>query len=172
MPPTPRGSLLSIYPSRRGFGFAVGGESIGLSDWGLARVRSKSIEAFVERVDGLAYRHAAFAIIVEDTSDTLRGERVKRCVQCLAQYASERRLGICVVARHERIAVLSLHPRASNHDIATAIAMRFPELEVHLPSRRRRWQSEDERIAIFAAVSCLLVGALRCIPPTSSGTLG
>ena len=160
MPPSgPAGSLMSIYPSRRGFGFAVGSESLGLSDWGLARVRSKTIEAFMERVDGLAYRHGAFIIIVEDIADTLRGDRVKRYVQRLAQYAHERRLGICVVARHERAALLSLHPRASNHDIATAIAMRFPELEVHLPSRRRRWQSEDERIAIFAAVSCLLVGA-------------
>jgi hypothetical protein len=41
--------------------------------------------------------------------------------------------------------------------------MHFPELEIHLPSRRRRWQSEDERIAIFAAVSCLLVAAQRCV---------
>jgi len=113
----------------------------------------------MERVDGLAYRHAALTIVVEDISHTLRGDRVKRCVMRVAQYAQERGLGVCVVARHERAAVLSLHPRASNHDIATAIAMRFPELEVHLPSRRRRWQSEDERIAIFAAVSCLLVGA-------------
>jgi len=149
--------LLAIYPSQRGFGFAVASQ-IGLTDWGLAIVHSKSLDAFLQRVDALVYRHKITRIVVENFGQTRRGSRARRCIEHVALYAREREIVISSVARSERFVTLDLkYPTASNHDLAVAVAMRFPELETHLPSRRRRWQSEDERIAMFAAVSCLLV---------------
>ena len=155
--------MLAIYPSQRGFGFAVAAEQIGLTDWGLAMVHSKSVDAFLQRVDSLVFRHKVKRIVVENFTRTRRGSRAKRCIKHVALYARERDICISTVTRSQRFAMLELsHEHVSNHDLAVAVAMRFPELEVHLPSRRRRWQSEDERIAMFAAVSCLLVGAKGC----------
>jgi len=155
--------LLAIYPSQRGFGFAVASQQIGLTDWGLAIVHSKSLDAFLQRVDALVFRNRVKHIVVESFSQSRRGCRAQRCIEHVALYARERNIVISAVTRSERFTTLELtYPVASNHDLAVAVAMRFPELEVHLPSRRRRWQSEDERIAMFAAVSCLLVDAIDC----------
>lgn len=46
---------------------------------------------------------------------------------------------------------------ANKHDIAVAIADRFPELAPRLPRVRKPWMSEDYRMSIFDAVGLALI---------------
>src|SRR5262249_42649132 len=64
-------------------------------------------------------------------------------------------------AKMQKVSVRLLPPKAvdhtfkghnaNKHQIATAIANRFPELLPILPPPRRPWQSEDYRMSIFDA---------------------
>jgi hypothetical protein len=42
---------------------------------------------------------------------------------------------------------------STKHEIAVAIAKRFPELAPRLPRFRKPWMSEDYRMSIFDAVA-------------------
>jgi hypothetical protein len=48
---------------------------------------------------------------------------------------------------------LSDHDRPTNWHIAKALAEMIPHLDRHLPSRRRLWASEDERMGLFTSLA-------------------
>jgi len=50
-------------------------------------------------------------------------------------------------------AVPQTFPASNKHQIATAIAERFPDLLSVLPPQRKSWQSEDYRMSVFDAAA-------------------
>ena len=59
--------------------------------------------------------------------------------------------------------------RRTKHEIATKIAARFPELAWKLPQRRKIWQAQPARMAIFEAAS---VGLAFLASQSSSQAIG
>lgn len=47
-------------------------------------------------------------------------------------------------------------PNSTAFDIANEIAHRFPEIAHRLPAKRKMWQAEDERLAMFRAAAAAL----------------
>lgn len=67
--------MIAFYPLRRGFGFAVAKQPVGLCDWGWVELASKNLDECIVRVDALIARHAAFYLVLEDLTETRRSTR-------------------------------------------------------------------------------------------------
>jgi hypothetical protein len=143
--------ILAIDPYRRGFGFAVLEGQRRLLDWGTARVWSRNDKEFLVRIECLSDRYRVRALVLPDPSDYGRSPRAARRTKSALAYGRER--GLCTVVvsnRDVRQAFAAAGP--TKHEIASGIAGLFPELEPHLPPRRKPWVSEDERMNVFTAV--------------------
>lgn len=143
--------ILGIYPSSRGFAFAVL-EDGRLVDWGLAKTFAGTEEAFLTRVESLVDRYRPSHIALEDHARSRRRDKARRFVDAAFVYARARTREALVVSRRAVRLRLGLDEDASNHDLAVCISNHFPELAPLLPRRRRLWESEAERIQVFQAV--------------------
>lgn len=152
--------VLAIYPFYRGFAFAVIESGARLVDWGIARVGEKADGEFVARLDALITKYRPTSLAVEDAEHPRRGKTALRRVDRAVGLARLVNIEPVPVSRGEVRRTLSAAIDATRHDIAVLLAEAFPELRPQLPTKRRLWESEDERMKIFDAVS-LAVGGVR-----------
>lgn len=152
--------VLAIDPSTKGFGFAVLEGSERLLDWGLARVWAQSDKEFVARVECLAARYRPAIIVLEDVKGGRRSLRTIRRIDLVMKQL--RQNDLCVV-QVPRSAARARHSGegSTKHELAVAIARRFPELKPFVPAARKPWMSEDERMNIFDAVALLVATVPR-----------
>lgn len=148
--------VLSVFPHHRGFGFAVL-EHERLVDWGLARLYSKADDEFVARVEAMIVKYRPHIMALEDHTNSRRGERAQRLVDTALGYAKFRELQPMLVLQRDVRRTLGLRDRATIHDVATRLAEAFPELAPLIPSKRRPWQSEAERMKVFQALGLAIV---------------
>src|ERR1035437_1478353 len=149
--------ILAIDPCTRGFGFVVLEGGNHLLDWGVARLYSKNDEEFLVRVDALTNRYKPTAIVVEDVAGTRKGERATRRINDLLGYAALLDIERALVSRGEVRVILGLPYDATKYEVARTIAKLFPELAATLPPPRKPWQSEDERMNVYDALSLAVV---------------
>ena len=142
---------LAIDPTREGFAYVLLEES-ALLDWGQANIHSKQDRDFVARVFLLVDKCRPHLLVLEGPEGSRRGDRARRRLHKTERHAALRKLPVAIVTRPEMRERFS-HVGKSKWEIARALASRYPELEWKLPPRRKPWQSEDERMNIFDALS-------------------
>jgi hypothetical protein len=153
----PQGDLvLAVYPSARGFGFAVFERPRSLVDWGVRGIRGqrKNAQALAKVQELLAFYRPDF-LITEDHegAGSRRGRRVQDLIDAIADTAAKQGVVSRSFSRADvRTRFQHLGARAKG-EIARAIAREFPELAPRLPPVRRIWMSEDARMNIFDAVA-------------------
>ena len=93
--------------------------------------------------------------MLEDTTaqGSRRYPRVSDLLETLAKVARERGIQVNTVSRLTVIAYFSKDKPATKHSIAKTLAVDYPELTEKVPKKRKIYQSEDERIAVFDALS-------------------
>jgi RNase H-fold protein (predicted Holliday junction resolvase) len=153
--PTNEKRVLAVDPCTRGFGFAVLEGPDRLVDWGVKRAcvgRGKN-ERSLELVSKLLAHHQPDAVVVEDCAGkgSRRCRRVRELIDGIRKLASEREIPSLGVSRSEIKSAFA--PVRTKHQVAQAIAARFPELRPSLPPSRKCWMPEDARMAIFDAVA-------------------
>jgi hypothetical protein len=144
-------SVLAVYPSHRGFGFAVLNSAVGLIDWGVARLTPNDDTEFVNRLQELGVRYRPSCVATENIAETARRSRVRQRNQLAVTWALAHGVPTFPVSRAN---IREFFGSTSNHyDVVIEIARWVPELERHIPRRRRPWESVDERMYLFAAVA-------------------
>jgi len=146
---------LAIDPTTSGFGFVVLEGSTRLVDWGLGCLATPDDALYQQRIERLLDRMQPQLLVLEDMRDSRRGDRAVAWAQLAAKSATKRGIKVEKVKRAE----VSRHFASSGKarwEIGVAISRRFPELAPSLPKKRRIWESEDRRMAIFAAASFAL----------------
>jgi hypothetical protein len=63
---------------------------------------------------------------------------------------------VAVYSRGQVRQVFASVGAVTRQEIAEAVARHLEPFQQHLPPRRRPWQSEDERMALFSAAALLL----------------
>lgn len=147
--------VLSLDPSRKGFGYIVLESGLRLVDWGVAQVYSNSEEGVLVRVESIVDRYRPVLIVVEDIEDSKQRRRAVDRIEFVRKYARQRGIVVDAVSR-AMVRRAFKETGGSKHGIATAITREFPELEQRLPPVRKPWMSEDERMSIFDAFSFAL----------------
>lgn len=148
--------ILAIDPTTKGFGYAILDLPLRLVAWGMAHVEGEKRSGAIFRFEALLDQSRPDAVVLEDTAapGSRRYPRVRDLLETLAKIARERGLEVHTVSRLAVIACFSSKDEpATKHSIATTLAVAYPELAEKVPKKRKTWQSEDERIAVFDALS-------------------
>jgi len=146
-------TVLAIDPGPRGIAF-VFFENGTLLDWGTRGRGRQELQVVDEMLDRLS----ADVLVLEDP-DALgceRRARWKRTLRLMAKRASARGVAVEKVSRYAVHRAWAALGQTNKHQVATAIAERFPEMEPCVPPVRRKWDSEDPRTGVFDALSFLL----------------
>ena len=152
--------VLAVDPTREGYCFAVFEGSSRLLEWGCSRVPARNEKRFVGRIALLFERFDPQLVALEDPQNTRRGPRAKKRITAIGEEAIRRDTYVEVVTR-EQVQRHFAEFGITKHNIAMAIAGRFPELKSRLPRKRKPWKLEDERMNIFDAASFALVVLAR-----------
>lgn len=146
-------AILAIDPGPRGVAF-VFFENGTLLDWGTRGRGRKELQVLEEMLD----RFKADVLVLEDT-DALgceRRARWKHITRRMAERARARGVAVETVSRYAVRRAWAALGQTNKHEVATAIAALFPEMEPCVPRLRRDWDSEDARAGVFDAFSLLL----------------
>lgn len=163
--------VLAIDPTTRGFGFAVFEGVERLIDWGVVSVAADRNARCLTRLAGLLRRYTPDLLVVEDHTSRgcRRWRRIRDLLHRVHSIAREhgtktRRISAAGVRR-----VFADLDTTTKHEIAGALASRYPELVPWLPPRRKPWDSEDERMGIFDAAAFAVAYFESQMEPTQPG---
>src|SRR5882762_2685211 len=127
--------VLAIDPSTRGFGFAVLEGPNRLIDWGVKETKKNKNTRTLTLIEELIDRYQPSVIVVEDYAGkgSRRCRRIQGLINDISKFASKRKIR---VRSFSRVKVKHAFPESgasTKQEIATAIAVRFPELAPRLP---------------------------------------
>jgi hypothetical protein len=145
--------ICAIYPSTRGFGYAVFEGPTTLVDWGVKTVRKRQKNlASLAKVRELLSFYRPDVIVLEDYQGrgSRRTKRIQTLINLIAAHATEVRIPTAAYSRADMRACFGL---TTKRGIAEALVREFPELEPRLPPVRKIWMSEDVRMNIFDAAA-------------------
>ncbi len=156
-----RSQILSLYPTTRGFGFALFDSERRLLDWGSVGVRgdNKNVETMRQMALLIARTHAT-KITTEDTrpKSARRHDRIRRLHALLIAEAHVRHIPLL---RFTRAEVLRYFGATTKYELAKTVAGALPHLAHRLPPRRKPWMSEDTRQSLFDAAALGLMAFRR-----------
>jgi len=146
--------VLAIDPSTRGFGFAVLEGPNRLIDWGVKETKTDKKRRTLQLIDELIERYQPSVVVVEDYAGkgSRRCRRIQALINDILKLALNRKIRGRSFSRAKVKQAFSESGASNKHEIALAIAKRFPELAPRLPRFRKPWMSEDYRMSIFDAV--------------------
>jgi len=150
---------IGVHPMARGFGWIVCDGPLKVVDAGVyVAFGPTKNERCVAALDRLISRFAPVQLVLErfNPDRSPRSRRVHELCLQMASLAASRGLGF---AAPEREAVQRIFGHAgarTREEVAAVVARHFPSLRPRLPRRRKRWESEDKRIAIFSAAAAVL----------------
>jgi hypothetical protein len=149
--------VLAIHPNYEGFGFVVFESGEALIDWGFKTTNHSRNIRCMKLIEDLIGRYRPDVIVIEDLTAKAarRGPRVKALLGRIPRLATRWQIQCRRVPRATVKETLGPTLR-TKHQVACAIAARFPELARWLPKPRKPWMKEDRKMSIFSAAALAL----------------
>ena len=147
----------SIPSARASAGSSLKGPD-RLIDWGHAYTKEGTGPGPIARIADMMEFYEPEVLVLEDPrgEGSRRGRYARRIIKAAARYAEGWGARVKHYSRGQIRAAFEAEDAFTKEEIATAIAVRFPELKPQLPPHRKVWMSEDHRMAIFDAASLAL----------------
>lgn len=158
-PTTPRKPLiLAVHPNFSGFGWAALEGPFSPHDWGVARVRIDKNVGCLKRIELLIKRLQPEVIVLEafEKHASARRERITKLCRAIVAMAHGQGIEVSVQSRADIRATFSDIGAFSRHAIAEAVGRQIPLLTDYVPKRRRDWETEPHRMAVFSAIAAAL----------------
>ncbi len=136
------------------FGFAILEGPNELLDYGVRSFRSGMNTVQVPPMQKLVTLLDDFQphAVVRNRCASNRNNWASLVTRILEQEARKRRISVASMDRGT-VRKLFVGNDRNKHEIASALAQRFPVLASKLPPKRKCWQSEDYRMSIFDAAA-------------------
>lgn len=161
MSPRTHDRVLSLFPTTRGFGFALFDRERRLLDWGSVGIRTgnKNVET-MRAMSRLVDRVRPTLLTTEDVrpKGARRHDRIRRLHALLIAHAHGRRI---TLERFTRAEVLRYFNVTTKYELARTVAEALPALRHRLPPKRKPWMSEDTRQSLFDAAALGLMAFRR-----------
>lgn len=150
-----QGRVLAFHPTARGFGWVVFEPPFQPIDWGLVSARKDKNAACLKRLDHLLARFAPETLVLEayDRETSRRARRIARLGVRARRLADDRGIQTAVYGRADIRAAFAEVGARTRREIAEAVARHLVVFAHRLPPRRKPWDSEDAREALFAAAA-------------------
>ncbi|MCZ6774291.1 MAG: hypothetical protein O7G83_20220 [Proteobacteria bacterium] len=149
--------ILSIFPSVRGFGFALFQGAWIPFDWGFRHVQGDRNRCCIEKVRKLIDEYAPDVLLLEDCAGegSRRAPRVETLIDDIAAIATKKGITVERYSRFQIQECFAEYDAVTKYEIAQAISQSLPEFPPQLPPERKIWLPEDYRMSIFDAVSLI-----------------
>tara|TARA_R110002124_G_scaffold243235_1_gene408322 strand:+ start:33157 stop:33654 length:498 start_codon:yes stop_codon:yes gene_type:complete len=150
--------VLGLHPTARGFGWVVFEGVFKPVDWGLVCARGHKNAVCVRRLKQLLDRFEPEVLVLEafDPDTTRRARRIARLGAAMLRLADARGVESVIYHRAYIGAAFAEVKATTRREIAEAVASHLEPFRHRLPPRRRPWESEDAREALFAAAAVVL----------------
>lgn len=147
--------ILSIFPSTRGFGFALFEGAWIPVEWGFRHVGGDKNALCVQKVRSLIARFKPDILLLEDCAGdgSNRGDRIEILIAEIEKLSRTYEIPVAKYSRARIQECFAQLEAKTKHEIAKAIAGMLPEFPPQLPPPRKIWLPEDYRMSIFDAVS-------------------
>ena len=150
--------ILAIDLRHRRFGYAVFEGHRTLHDSGLRVYRAvgeEEAEMASKRLAVLLESFAPSAIVIkrERWDRAQISPHIRSLVEVVTKVASAHSVSICLIGDDDVRRTFRNMGCETRDEIAAALARIFPELQWRLPPKRRPWQSEHPRLAMFDAIA-------------------
>jgi hypothetical protein len=160
---------LAIHPTSRGLGWVAFNGPFTPYDWGLACPKKDKNTRCLRKVEALIARFVPESLVIEafERQESARRDRIARLCRAIQSLAADRGVEVAVYSRGDVRACFAAVGARSRDEIAEAVARHVDALRDWLPKRRRPWETEHRRIAVFSAAALVLthyqVGAGRLL---------
>ncbi len=167
--------ILSVFPSVRGFGFALFQGAWVPFDWGFRHVLGDKNKCSLDKVRKLIEEYAPDVLLLEDYAGagSRRAPRIERLIDDIAALANEYGIAVERYSRSRIQECFAEYDAVTKYEIATAISGSLPEFPPQLPPERKIWLPEDYRMSIFDAVSLIFTHFyFQAIKPNTASIKG
>jgi hypothetical protein len=149
--------ILSVFPSVRGFGFALFHGAWVPIDWGFRHVQGDKNEACLDKVRKLIDEFAPDILLLEDHAGagSRRSPRIEALIGNIAALAARTGITVELYSRDRIKECFAEFDAVTKYEIARAISRTLPEFPPQLPPERKIWLPEEYRMSIFDAVSLI-----------------
>ncbi len=146
--------VLAIDPLSRGVGFVVLEGQSRLVDWGIKTTGHADNAKSARVIDKLIDRFRPDVLVLEhwESAGSRRCGRVQKLLDVIAAKEGKRVL-VRLITRRQVCAIGPLPLTSTKYGRASFLAERFPEVQGLLPPVRKLYMPEDDRMAIFDALS-------------------
>lgn len=150
--------VLCIYPNVRGFGYAIFPEQDVLKDYGVAVIRLRDENAYLDRIDQMVkvYNPSVLLIPTPDGKYNRKRERIRALLEKIKSYAKKNDLIIKSYSREQIRGVFEVFDVYSKVQIAQKICSWFPELLNRCPEKREMYKTENFHQGLFDAISLVI----------------
>ena len=150
--------ILAIYPNVRGFGYAVFPEQDVLKDAGVAVIRLRDEQTYMERIDQMVQVHQPSILLLPTANGKFnrKRERIQALLIKIREYAKKNDLIIKSYSREEIRCVFEVFDAYSKVQIAGKICTWFPELLNKCPGKRITYMPEHIHQGLFDAISLMV----------------
>ena len=110
------------------------------------------------QIEGLIDKLAPECLVMEsfDTKSSMRSPRIQELCLAIVTLAADRGMTLAVYSRADVQEAFAATGARTRDEIAQAVARTLPALVQRLPGKRGVSESEDKRLAIFAAAALVL----------------
>ncbi len=148
--------ILAIDPTVRGFGYVIFEGPRSPIEWGTTHYRVCKNKRCLARIKKLITMYQPETIVIEQSKQSLRCERVKDLLDSVKGLARKNDIAIATYTREQVLETFGEFGKRTKHEIAQTIAEWLPELAPRLPSKRRCFETESEQYGIFDAAALAL----------------
>ena len=154
----PQHITLAIHPDRRGFGWVAFTGPFAVFDWGRPCAKRDKNAVCLAKIEGLLERLAPETVVLEayERPHSARPARTTRLCRAIAALAADRGLDVAVYTRADVTACFLDVGARTRDEIAQAVVRHVDVFRHRLPVRRKPWQAEDPRMALFSAAALVL----------------
>jgi len=149
---------LAIHPTSGGFGWAAFRGPLAPYDWGLAHAKRKKNPTCLRRIEELIERFRPDTLVLEafEKASSARASRITKLCRGIVALAKDRGVDVAVYTRSDIQGRFASVGAKSRDEIAEAVVRHVDALREWLPKKRKAWESEHRRIAVFSAVAAAL----------------
>lgn len=146
---------MAVHPSTMGMGWVAFEGPLAPYDWGIVRPKRDKNTKCLRRLEWLIERLRPETLVIEAFAPevSMRGARVQLLYRGIVSLATDRGLAVCVYSRGDVRACFASVGAQTREEIAEAVVRHVDAFRHRLPSRRKPWQHEDVRIALFSAAA-------------------
>jgi Holliday junction resolvasome RuvABC endonuclease subunit len=154
----PSNLTLAVHPDRKGFGWVAFNGPFSAYDWGRSEARRNKNSVCLSKIEALIERLTPQTVVLEayERPDAIRAARITRLCRAIMALAADRGLEVAVYTRADVTASFLTVGARTRDEIAEAVARHVDTFRHRLPKRRKPWQAEDTRMALFSAAALVL----------------